>query len=288
MFEAPDLSGRVAIVTGASRGIGRAVAIGLAKAGCAVVVAARTERGSRLRPGSVHETVAAIAGSGGRASAAVADVRDAAQVGRLVADAVARWGRLDIAVANAGGLTQGDVVDTPVEAFDRVMAVNVRAAYALAHHATPHLLAAGGGHFIAMAPPLAPDGRLDATLELLAGRVAYAISKLGMTLLVRGLADELAGRRVAAWALWPSAAVASLATAAHGIGAPARWRRPEIVADAVLALVARDPGEPSGQGLLDEEVLAAAGVRDLAPYQCEIGTAPLPLFGPGAPRPRSR
>lgn len=278
MFTPPDLTGRVAIVTGASRGVGRSVAVALARAGCDVAVAARTERSSRLLPGSIHETCDAISALGRRAIAVRTDVRDAAQIAALIDQAVKTLGRVDILINNAGALWWHDVADTPIERFDLLMAVNARAAFAASQHCIPHMLAQGWGHIVNMAPPLAPPGGPDAR-AMAPGRVAYTISKLGMTLLAHGLAEEVRGTGVAVNALWPATLVESQAVIGHHLGGPAQWRKADVVADAVLAIVARDPALPSGRALIDEEVLRDAGVTDFDRYLCVPDGRPVYIIG---------
>jgi len=273
-FPAPDLRGKAAIVTGASRGIGKEVALALARAGADVVIAAKSEQGRERLPGSIHETADAVRALGRRALAVRTDVRVAEEVEAMVARAAAEFGRIDVLVNNAGALHWRGIAETPPKRFDLVHEVNVRGAYCATHFALPHLLRAGGGTVIQMSPPL--DARV------LAGKVAYGISKLGMSLLAVGLAAECGASGLRSCALWPATAIESFATINFGLGSPEQWRKPAILADAVLAILALPRAAVQGKCLLDEEVLAAAGVVDLDRYLCVPGGKPLRIVGEGS------
>jgi citronellol/citronellal dehydrogenase len=270
-FAAPDLAGKVAIVTGASRGIGKEIALALARAGADLVIAAKSEQGRDLLPGSIHETAEAIRALGRRALPVKTDVRSAEEVEAMVARAAAEFGRIDILVNNAGALHWKTIPDTPPRRFDLVNEVNVRGAYCSVHYALPHLLKAGNGCVIQMSPPL--------DLRLLGGKVAYGISKLGMSLLAVGLAQEWGHTGLRSCALWPVTAIESFATINHGLGGPAQWRKAAILADAVLAIQTLPIASVQGKCLLDEEVLSAAGVTDFERYLCVPGGKPLRIVG---------
>ncbi|RMH02699.1 MAG: SDR family NAD(P)-dependent oxidoreductase [Planctomycetota bacterium] len=275
----PDLRGRVALVTGASRGIGKVIARALAACGAAVAVAAKSERPRERLPGSIHQTAAEIEAAGGRALAVRCDVRRAEEVAAMVARTVDHFGGLDLLVNNAGALWWRPVAETPPKRFDLVMGVNVRATHLAAHFAIPHLGAGGrGGWIVNLSPPL--------DLDLLPGKTGYAISKLGMTLLALGLAAELRERDVAAFALWPATVVESQAAINHQLGTPDQWRKAEVVSDALLALLARPRAEVTGRAWIDEDALAAAGITDLSGYSLVPGGEPLrirPEDWPGSP-----
>jgi citronellol/citronellal dehydrogenase len=259
------LRGRVAIVTGASRGIGRALALGLARAGCHVVAAKSTEPTDKL-PGSIHTVAAEIEALGGRALPLKIDVRDEAQVEEMAARAAERFGRLDVLVNNAGALWWRPLLETPARRFDLVMAVNARAAFLCCRAVLPHMIRGGGGHIVNMSPPL--------DLAMVPGRIAYSISKLGMTLLTAGLAEEVRAHHVAVNSLWPATIIESQASINHQLGTPETWRKPDILVDCVLRLVQKGPVEVTGQALLDEDFLRAEGVTDFSGYACVPGTEP--------------
>lgn len=269
-----DLTGKVAIVTGSSRGIGRELALGFARAGADVVVVAKSEQGRDSLPGSIHETADAVRALGRRALPVRTDVRSAEAVEAMVAATVAEFGRIDVLVNNAGALHWRSIPETPPKRFDLVHEVNVRAAFTAVHFALPHLLAVGGGCVIQIAPPL--------DLRFLNGKVGYGISKLSMSLLAVGLAQEWGGKGLRSFALWPATAIESAATINHGLGGPAQWRKPLIVSDAALAAMTLPLEAVQGKCLLDEEVLAAVGVNDLESYNCVPGGKPLRIVGDAA------
>ncbi len=271
---APDLAGKVAIVTGASRGIGREVALALARAGADVVAAAKSEQGRERLPGSIHETADAVRALGRHALAVRTDVRAPEQIEAMVAQTVAEFGRIDVLVNNAGALHWRSIPETPPKRFDLVHEVNVRAAYCAAHYALPHLLRAGGGAVVNMSPPL--------DLRFLGGKVAYGISKLGMSLLAIGLAQECGAAGLRSFALWPATAIETAATINYGLGGPEQWRMPAIVADALLAALAAPLEAVQGRCLVDEEILATVGVKDFSPYLCVPGGKPLRIVGDAA------
>jgi citronellol/citronellal dehydrogenase len=260
------LTGRVAIVTGASRGIGRAIALGLARAGCGVVIAAKSVASTEKLPGSIHTVSAEVEAAGGQALPVQVDVRDAEQIEAMTAKTMDRFGRIDILINNAGALWWQALRDTPVKRFDLVMAVNARAAFLCCQAVLPPMIERRWGHIINMSPPL--------DLAMVPGRIAYSISKLGMTLLTHGLAEELKQYNVAVNSLWPATIIESQASINHALGTPAMWRKPDILVDCVLRLVSKEPGKITGRALIDEDFLRSEGVTDLGRYACVSGTNP--------------
>ncbi len=266
MAEDGRLTGKVVIVTGASRGIGRCVALGLAKAGADVVIAAKSDTAHPKLPGTIHTVAEEVEAIGCRALPVRLDVRDTAAIDQMVERTMAEFGRIDILINNAGALWWQPVADTPMKRFDLVHEVNCRAAFACTRACLPHMMADGGGHALVFSPPI--------ELSMLDGKVAYLISKFGMTMLALGLAEETRGEPFSINALWPVTAIESAATRTFGMGQPETWRKPEIMADACLALVTQPPGAYSGHALFDEDVLRAEGVTDFSRYQCVPGCEP--------------
>lgn len=261
-----DMQGRVAVVTGASRGIGRAIALGLARAGCAVVVAAKSTTSSEKLPGSIYTVAQEIEALGGQALPVQVDVRHEEQIDLMAAKTRERFGCIDILVNNAGALWWQPLTETPAKRFDLVMSVNARAAFLCCRAVLSAMMERRWGHIINLSPPL--------DLTMVPGRVAYSISKLGMTLLTHGLAEEVRTSNVAVNSLWPVTIIESQASINHHLGTPAMWRKPDILVDCVLRLVRKEPNEITGQALLDEDFLRAEGVTDFSGYACAPGTEP--------------
>jgi citronellol/citronellal dehydrogenase len=261
-----DLSERVAIITGASRGIGRTLSLGLARAGCAVVIAAKSTTSTERLPGSIHTVAAEVEALGGRALPLAVDVRDAEQIEAMAARTREHFGRLDILINNAGALWWQPLVETPPKRFDLVMQVNARAAFLCCRAVLPAMIDRKWGHIINLSPPL--------DQAMVPGRIAYSISKLGMSLLTVGLAEEVRPHHIAVNSLWPVTIIESQASINYRLGTPAMWRKPDILVDCVLRIVAKDPADITGQALLDEDFLRAEGVTDFSGYSCVPGTNP--------------
>jgi citronellol/citronellal dehydrogenase len=158
------------------------------------------------------------------------------------------------------------LLETPAKKFDLVMSVNARAACLCARAVLPAMITQRWGHIVNMSPPL--------DLSLVPGRIAYAISKLGMTLLTFGLAEEVKRHNIAVNSLWPVSIIESQASINWGLGTPETWRKPDILVDCVLRLMHKEPGAVTGQALLDEDFLRAEGVTDFSGYACVPGTEP--------------
>jgi citronellol/citronellal dehydrogenase len=265
-------SGKVAIVTGASRGIGRAIVLGLARVGFRVVIAAKSVESTDKLPGSIHSVAKEVEGLGAEALPVQVDVRDERQIEQMAARTVERFGRIDVLVNNAGALHWQAILETPAKKFDLVMAVNARAAFLCSRAVLPHMIERKWGHIINMSPPL--------DLAMVPGRIAYAISKLGMTLLTHGLASEVRPHNIAVNSLWPATIIESQASINWGLGPREMWRKPDILVDCVLRLVRKEPGEVTGRALLDEDFLRAEGVTDFGVYACVPGTNPPRLTWP--------
>lgn len=267
----PDLSGRVAVVTGASRGIGKALALRLAREGAFVTIAAKSEQSSDRLPGSIHETAETIRAQGGRALAIATDVRDEAAIRAMIERTIAEFGRLDILVNNAGAIWAQPILQTPPKRFDLIMAINVRAAYLTSYYALPQMVKQRWGHILNMCP------RLSNTAS--PGKVPYMISKLGMARLAIGLAAEHAADNIAANALWPRTIIESQASINWGMADRSQWRMPEILCDASLAIFAQEPHACTGRQWIDEEALAElAGVTNFDHYWCEGRPPANPIY----------
>ncbi len=259
-----EFAGRTILITGASRGIGRAIALRLARDGANVAIAAKSDEPHPKLPGTIHSVAAEVDAAGGHGLAVRLDVRDEADVDAAVAATVERFGGLDAVVNNAGAIALTNVENTPPKRFDLMQSVNARAVYLCARAALPHLRrAAGGGHVLSLCPPL------NFTGDWLRDHAPYTLSKMGMTILSLGMAEEFRASSVAVNCLWPRTLVATSAVEFAIPGGKelfARARRPEIVADASAAILSTPPGELTGQCLLDEDFLRMRGVEDFTPY----------------------
>jgi citronellol/citronellal dehydrogenase len=267
----PDLTGRVAVVTGASRGIGKALALRLAREGADVVVAAKSEVSTEKLPGSIHETADAVRALGRRSIAVVTDVRSEEAVKNMIDRTIAEFGRIDILVNNAGALWWQKVVDTPPKRFDLMMHVNVRAAYLASYFALPHMVKQRWGHILNYCPSISTSAN--------PGRVCYMITKMGMARLAIGIAEEHRADGIAANALWPRTIIESQASINWGLSTRDQWRTPEILCDASLAIFAQEPPKYSGNQVLDEEVLTElAGITNFDHYWLEGKPPANPIY----------
>lgn len=263
-----NLKNQVAIVTGASRGIGKAVAVKLAQEGADVVLAAKTVAPDPRLPGTLQEVAAEIEKLGRRALVVRTNVREESDLENLVSETMKAFNRIDILVNNAGALWWYPVAQTPAKKFDLVMEVNIRASFILSHLVAPIMQQQKTGNIINMSPPI--------DFSVLANRVAYMISKFGMTMLAQGLAEELKQFGVSVNALWPKTIIESQASINFGLGDRSQWRKAEVMADAVFEIV-RQPGRYQRQALIDEQVLREAGVTDFSQYACVPGSEPMEL-----------
>jgi citronellol/citronellal dehydrogenase len=255
-----SLRGRTLFITGASRGIGLAIARRAARDGANVVIAAKTDTPHRSLPGTIHSAAEEVIALGGRALPLICDVREEDQVAAAIARTVEEFGGLDIVVNNASAVRLTGVAATPLSRFDLMHSVNVRGSLLVLQKALPHLLRSDHAHVLSISPPLSLEERWFAP------HAPYSITKYGMSLLVLGAAAELRDK-VAVNALWPRTAIDTAAMREIGrtmeIG---ELRSPEIMADAAWWILTSDPRSVSGRFLVDDEVLRAHGIPDLSKY----------------------
>jgi citronellol/citronellal dehydrogenase len=277
------LSGRVVVMSGGSRGIGLAIALACARGGARIALLAKTDTAHPRLPGTIHTAAEAIEAAGGEALPMVGDVRDDAQVEAFVAAAAERWGGVDVVVNNASAINLTPVADLEPKRYDLMLDINTRGTYLLTHVALPHLRASDHAHVLTLSPPLSTDRRW------LKGHAAYTVSKMAMTMITLGVAEDEREHGVAAHCLWPRTLIATAAVQnlLGGDRAMAMSRTPEIVADAARILLERDPAAASGGTYIDDEVLAEAGIRDLSGYRAGEGDLALDLFVEDWPAPQS-
>eukprot|EP00051_Salpingoeca_urceolata_P008310 m.104982 g.104982 ORF g.104982 m.104982 type:complete len:285 (+) comp15685_c0_seq1:660-1514(+) len=265
-----SLLNKVAVVTGATRGIGRVLALRLAAEGCNVVVSGKTTEETDKVKGTIftvaQEVEEAGRHAGVRALPVQCDVRSDASIKSMVDTTVETFGSIDILINNAGALWWKDITETPPHRYDLIHSINSRAAYSAIHYALPHMIRNGYGHILVHSPPI--------VLDNIGGKTAYFISKFGMTLSALGVAQELKGTGVAANSFWPTTMIESAATIVHKLGDRSMWRTPEIIADMVVEVLKEDPTTFTGNQLLDEPYLRSKGYTDFERYRCDPDTEP--------------
>jgi len=263
-----DLSGKTLFITGASRGIGLAIALRAARDGANIVIAAKTAEAHPKLPGTIYTAAAEIEAAGGKALPLVVDVREEEGVEAAVAEAVAAFGGIDILVNNASAISLSGTLQTPMKRFDLMHQVNTRGTYLCSQKCLPHLKRAANPHILNLSPPL------NLSPRWFSGHVAYTMAKYGMSMCVLGMAEEFRRDGVAVNALWPRTAIATAAVQ-NLLGGDAMMkasRKPEIMADAAWAILTRDSRTTTGNFFIDDEVLAADGVTDLDVYAVVPGT----------------
>ena len=261
-----SLRDKVVLITGASRGVGAACAVALAHEGANLVLASKTIDPDPRLPGTLGETARLCKEAGANALVAQLDVRDSEACKRVVAQAVEHFGHLDALINNAGAIFWAPVADWSIKRFDLVFGVNMRGSFALAQAAIPHMRAAGGGHILMMSPPIVPSA--------VSGKAPYLVSKWGMTALAQAIDAEESSHGISAAALWPVTMIETAATINLGMGSPEQWRKVDLLADATVALLRRDPRHVRFRAWLDEEVLREEGATDFLKYRCDPNSEP--------------
>ena len=264
------LRGKTLFITGASRGIGKAIGLRAARDGANVVVAAKTQTPHPRLPGTIHSAAAEMEAAGGRGLAVACDIRDEEQVRAAVAQAVAVFGGIDVLVNNASAIQLTGTAETPIRRFDLMHAVNARGTFLCTQHVLPHLQRAANPHVLTIAPPPTLEARWYAP------HAAYTVAKLGMSLLSLGWAQEFAPLGIAVNCLWPRTVIATAALALLPHVDQDACRTPEIMADAAHSILGRAARTCTGNFFVDEDTLRAAGVTDFATYAVAPGRALLP------------
>jgi citronellol/citronellal dehydrogenase len=255
------LKGKTLFITGATRGIGLAIAQRAARDGANVAIAAKTDQPHPRLPGTLASAAAAIEVVGGTALAVKTDIRDDSQIAEAVKQTVERFGGIDILINNASAINLTGTLQTPMKRYDLMHQVNARGTFAVSQACLPHLLQADNPHILTLSPPLSlqPKWFKD--------HCAYTMAKYGMSLCVLGMAEEFRGQGVAVNALWPRTVIYTAAIAMlEGMVKPENCRTSDIVADAAHAILIRDSRTCSGHFFIDEEVLGEEGVTDFSRY----------------------
>jgi citronellol/citronellal dehydrogenase len=265
-----DLSGKTLFITGASRGIGLAIARRAARDGANVAIAAKSAVANPRLPGTIHSAAAEVRAAGGRALALQCDIREEEQVRAAVAATVDAFGGIDILVNNASAIWLRGTLDTPMKRFDLMQQVNARGSFLCAQACLPQLLQAPNPHILTLAPPPSLDPKWWGA------HTGYTLAKMGMSFVTLGLAAEFGPQGVAVDALWPRTVIATDAINMLPGVDPARCRTPEIVADAAHAILVGQARGAGGRFLIDEEVLRAAGVTDFSGYAVDPSQPLLP------------
>ena len=265
-----SLEGKTLFITGASRGIGLAIALRAARDGANVVIAAKTSDPNPKLPGTIHSAAAEIEAAGGRALAVQTDIREEASVLAAVEQAVARFGGIDILVNNASAISLTPTPATPMKRFDLMFGVNVRGTYLCTQACLPHLAAAARAgrnpHVLNMSPPLSMKERW------FEHHVAYTMAKYGMSECTLGHAGEFRPLGIGVNSLWPRTAIATAALQMIPGVDIARCRKPEILADAAYLVLTSDAKTTTGNFFIDDVLLAQHGVTELERYSVTPGT----------------
>ena len=268
-----NLQGKTLFVTGASRGIGLAIAVRAARDGANVVVAAKTADPHPKLAGTIYTAAAEIEAAGGKALPLMCDIRYEDQVYAAVERAVETFGGIDILVNNASAISLTGTLETPMKRYDLMNGVNARGTYLCSQACVPHLKKAQNPHVLNLSPPLSMKA------QWFQNHVAYTMAKFGMSMCVLGMAAEFAGDGIAFNALWPRTTIATAAVNMLGgdMMMPAS-RKPDIMADAAYHILTRPSRECTGNFFIDEDLLRSAGVTDFEPYAVTPGAPLLPDF----------
>ncbi|KAJ1351417.1 hypothetical protein KIN20_007414 [Parelaphostrongylus tenuis] len=267
MFNSGKFCGRTIMITGASRGIGKEIALKLAKDGANIVVAAKTSTPHPKLPGTIYTAAEEIEKAGGKALPCVVDVRDEASVQNAVEKAVKTFGGIDILVNNASAISLTNTEETQMKRYDLMHSINTRGTYLMSKLCLPYLKQGKNPHILNISPPLLMEARW------FSNHVAYTMAKYGMSMCVLGMHEEFRPYGIAVNALWPLTMIWTAATdmLSGGSGA-AGSRKPEIMADAAYAMLSKNSRDYTGNFAIDEDVLRAEGVTDFKKYAVDPDT----------------
>jgi citronellol/citronellal dehydrogenase len=268
------LNKKVMFITGASRGIGKAIALRAARDGARIIIAAKTAEPHPRLPGTIYSAAKEIEAAGGEALPLVVDIRHEEQVDAAVSQAVEKFGGIDICVNNASAIFLAGTLSTPMKRFDLMHQVNTRGTFLTSRAVLPHLLKAENPHILNLSPPL------NLEPKWFGPHCAYTIAKYGMSLCVLGMAEELKKEGVGVNALWPRTTIdtAAVRNLLGGDATASQSRKPDIVADAAHWILTQSSADCTGNFFIDETVLKESGVSDLESYSVTPGNALLDDF----------
>lgn len=256
------MNGKTVFISGASRGIGRAIALKLAAQGANIVIVAKSVTEDPRLGGTIHSVAEEVNRAGGRALAIPCDIRDENQVLKAIRETIALFGGIDAVINNASAISLTNTEQTEFKRFDLMHDINVRGTFIVTKSCIPFLKNSDNPHILTLSPPL------NITPKWLAMSLPYSISKFNMSMMALGWAEELKGYKIASNALWPATTIATAAVKnlLGGDILVQRSRKPEIIADAVNYILQQPSGSYTGQTLIDEDVLQQAGITDLEQY----------------------
>lgn len=258
---------KTVLITGASRGIGKAIGMKLAAHGANIVIAAKTEKPHPKLEGTIYTAAEEMEKAGGNALPVVCDIRFVDQIEKTVEKAVQTFGGIDIVINNASAIALTPVQQTTPKQYDLMFDINVRGTFFVSRLCLPFLKKSSNPHILNMSPPLSMD------LKWFAPHAAYTMSKMNMTMVALALAEEVRSDRIACNCLWPKTTIATAAVKnlLGGQSLVDRSRKPEIVADSAFYILQKPSDQVSGQCFIDEEVLRDHGVTDLEKYSVVPG-----------------
>ncbi|KAL8590373.1 Hydroxysteroid dehydrogenase-like protein 2 [Nucella lapillus] len=267
------LVGRTAFITGASRGIGKAIALKMARDGANIVVAAKTAEPHPKLPGTIYTAAKEMEDAGGKALPCIVDIQSEEQVKNAVKEAVNKFGGIDILINNASAISLTGTLQTPMKRYDLMNRINARGTYLCSQACLPYLLKGKNPHILNISPPI------NMAAKWFQGHVAYTMAKYGMSMCALGMAEEFRGDGVAVNTLWPRTAIYTAAMEMLGGSEVAKQcRNVDIMADAAYVILCEDSKSFTGNFCIDDEVLLQSGVKDVSVYDCVPGSKLLPDF----------
>ncbi|XP_020492596.1 hydroxysteroid dehydrogenase-like protein 2 [Labrus bergylta] len=265
------LAGCTLFITGASRGIGKAIALKAARDGANIIIAAKTAEPHPKLPGTIYTAAQEVEAAGGKALACVVDIRDEQQIGEAVQKAVDKFGGIDILINNASAISLTGTLETPMKKVDLMLGINLRGTYLTSKLVLPHLLKSRSPHILNLSPPL------NLNPVWFKNHTAYTMAKYGMSMCVLGMAEEFRGQ-IAVNALWPRTAIQTAAMdMLGGDGVGKQCRTADIMADAAYAILSK-PKDYTGHFVVDEDILKEEGIKDFDQYAVQPGHPLLPDF----------